>query len=56
MVTDIEVLQQILDHEIFNNALKVDPVEHKIMLTEPPNNPKPNREALIEIMFDGFNV
>lgn len=56
VVTDINILEQILEHEIFNNALKVSPDEHKILLTEPPNNPKEKREELITIMFDTFKV
>ena len=27
-----------------------------MMLTEPPNNPKANREQLVEIMFETFKV
>ena len=50
------MLESILEHEIFNNKLKVSPDEHKMMLTEPPNNPKANREQLVEIMFETFKV
>ncbi len=50
------MLEQILEHEIFNNKLKVSPDEHKMMLTEPPNNPKENREKMTQIMFEVFNV
>ena len=32
------------------------PEEHKILLTEPPNNPKKNREELVELMFETFGV
>lgn len=56
MVVDFEMLESILEHEIFNNKLKVSPDEHKMMLTEPPNNPKENREKLVEIMFETFKV
>lgn len=56
MVEDFDVLRGILEHEIFNNKLKVSPDEHKIMLTEPPNNPKKNREKLVELMFEEFKV
>jgi len=34
----------------------VSPDEHKMMLTEPPGNPKENREKLVEIMFETFKV
>lgn len=56
IVTDIELLEKLFHEEIFDNVLKISPDEHKIMLTEPPNNPKKNREQLVEIMFDTFKV
>lgn len=45
----------------FSTKLKIDPSQHKILLTEPPQNPKANREKLLEHMFEkfsfqGFNV
>jgi len=41
----------------FGDRLKIDPKEHKIMLTEAAMNPKKNREKLVECMFEtfGFN-
>jgi len=41
----------------FFERLKIDPKEHKIMLTEAAMNPKKNREKLVETMFEtyGFN-
>lgn len=53
---DFPMLEQILADEVFNNALKVQPSEHKIMMTEPPNNPKINREKMVEMMFTTFEV
>lgn len=38
----------------FTEKLKIDPKEHKILLTEPPMNPKENREKLCEHMFEAF--
>lgn len=38
----------------FNERLGIDPKEHKIMLTEAANNPKKNREKLVECMFETF--
>jgi actin-related protein 2 len=45
----------------FNEKLQIDPKECKILLTEPPMNPKQNREKMAEVMleeyqFDGFYV
>jgi actin-related protein len=50
IVEDIDMLKEIMEHQLFNQELRVSPEEHKILLTEPPNNPKLNREALIERM------
>jgi len=36
----------------FNNELRVDPSETGVMLTEAPNNPRENREKMVEIMFE----
>ena len=33
---------------IFTYELRVDPVEHNVMLTEPPKNPKENREKMAQ--------
>lgn len=41
----------------FSEKLKIDPKECKILLTEPPMNPKKNREKMAQVMFEtfGFN-
>ncbi len=36
------------------DKLKVDPTDAKILLTEPPMNPKKNREKMVEIMFERY--
>jgi len=45
----------------FYEKLKIDPKEHKVLLTEPPMNPKINRQKIAEAMlehyqFDGFYI
>lgn len=41
----------------FNEKMGIDPEECKILLTDPPMNPKSNRRKMLEIMFEkyGFN-
>ena len=46
----------ILTEQIFNNELGITASEHKMLLTEPPNNTKKNREKLVEMMIETFEV
>ncbi len=39
----------------FYEKLQIDPADNKILLTEPPKNPKQNREKLVEEMFEHYN-
>ena len=38
----------------FYNELKIDPSEHPILISEPANVPKANREKMIQIIFETF--
>lgn len=38
----------------FDEKLRIDPAGRKILLTEPPMNPKRNREEMCQIMFEEY--
>jgi actin-related protein 2 len=40
----------------FREKLQIDPAGRKVLLTEPPMNPKKNREKMAEVMFEDFQV
>ncbi|KAH9804713.1 actin 1 [Citrus sinensis] len=55
MVRDWEAMERLWE-QIFDKELRVTIEEHPVLLTEPPLNPKINREKMVEIMFEGFEV
>ena len=43
-------------HHTFYNELRIDPENFNVLLTEPPLNPKMNRERMVKAMFESFDV
>lgn len=55
IVTDWNDMEKVWNHTIYQE-MKTTPEEQAILLTEPPLNPKENREKTTEIMFECFHV
>lgn len=53
IVRSWEDMEHIWDYT-FNEKLKIDPKGCKVLLTEPPMNPKRNREKMITTMFEKY--
>lgn len=45
---------ELLWEHTFTQCLGITPAEHKILLTEPPLNPRKNRERMVQTMFEKF--
>jgi actin, other eukaryote len=55
IVTDWDGMEKLWEYT-FNNQLRVESNSRNVLLTEAPQNPKKNREKMMEIMFEHFNV
>ena len=54
-VNNWDDMEKVWHHALFNE-LHVSPKEHPVLLTEPPLNPRPDRERMTQIMFESFDV
>ncbi|KAL0229746.1 hypothetical protein PCE1_003312 [Barthelona sp. PCE] len=55
IVTNWDYMEQIW-HHCFFTQLCCDPSERPVLLTEAPRNPRSNRERMVSVMFDSFEV
>ena len=53
IVQSWEDMNHIWDHT-FQDQLKIDPAECRILLTDPPLNPTKNRERMVQTMFEHY--
>ena len=55
IVNSWDDIEKIWDYS-FNEELNVEPKDYNIIVTEPPMNPKENREKIAQIFFETFSV
>lgn len=53
IVRNWEDMKHLWDYT-FDEKLKVDPRGRKVLLTEPPMNPKANRQRMVQVMFEEY--
>ncbi|XP_022644168.1 actin-related protein 2-like [Varroa jacobsoni] len=54
MVRNWEDMMHVWDYTFGETKMNINPMECKILLTEPPMNPLKNREKMIEVMFEHY--
>ncbi|CAL1264739.1 unnamed protein product [Larinioides sclopetarius] len=54
IVRNWEDMCHIWDYTFGPNQMNIDPMNCKVLLTEPPMNPLKNREKMIEVMFEKY--
>lgn len=55
IVENFEDMEKLWEYTFFEK-LDANPMKHPLILTEPPYNPKKNREKMVEMMFESFGV
>lgn len=55
VIADWEGIEEIWFHTL-STELRVPPDQYPLLITEPSNNPKANREKIVSTMFDEFKV
>ena len=55
IIHNFDLFEKVL-HHVFYNEIKVAPEMHPLLITEHPLNPKYNREGLLEIAMETYNI
>jgi actin-related protein len=56
IIESMEDMESIWAHTFEQLGMLDEATSHPVLLTEPPHNPKQNREKVVEIMFEQFGV